>query len=56
MNNFNVFILRNVDIPEYHISITPDNHEDFQEQLDSLVLRYEQVIKEFGLKTKQSFF
>lgn len=56
MNCFNVFTLKNVDIPEYHISITPDNHEDFQDQLNNLVLRYEQVIKEFGLKTKHLVF
>lgn len=56
MNNLNVFILRDVDIPEYHVSITPDKQNCFEEQLDSLVVNYQQLLKEYGLKTKNLVF
>lgn len=52
MNKFNIFTLKDVDIPEYHISIAPDNQGSFQKQLDSLVLGYEEVVKKLGMKPK----
>lgn len=56
MNFFNVYSLKGVNIPEYHISIAPNSEGSFQEQLDSIVARYEQVIKECELKAKHLIF
>lgn len=38
MNNCNIFILEDVNIPEYHISLIPDNQGSFQ-QLVSQVFK-----------------
>lgn len=50
MKNTNIFRLKNVEIPEYHVSIVPQNHGSFQEQLNSLVASYEEVILTNQLK------
>lgn len=56
MNNFNVFNPGNVNSPEYHVSLIPDKVDNFQEQLDSLVSKYEQVLKNFELKSEYLLF
>ena len=56
MNSFNIFTLKGVESPEYHVSLTPDASESFQKQIDDLILKYEQVIKEFDLQDKHLVF
>lgn len=56
MKNTNIFRLKNVEIPEYHVSIVPQNHGSFQEQLNSLVASYEEVILTNQLKKKYLVF
>lgn len=56
MDNLNTFILKDVDIPEYHVSIAPEKYGSFTEQLDSLALKYKQVLEINGLKSKNLVF
>jgi len=56
MNNFNISILKDVNIPEYHVSLIPDKLGSFQQQLNSLVCKYKQLIKESELESKYLVF
>lgn len=56
MNNCNIFSLKNVDIPEYHISIIPDNKECFLKQLDSLITKYEEIASALELNANYLVF
>lgn len=56
MTEYKAFILGDVNIPEYHISLAPDNLDVFQEQLNNLSFKFEHVIKELGLENRHLVF
>lgn len=49
MKNYTLFSIENTQTPEYHIALKPDCYPDFEKQLDSLISKYDVVLKDLGL-------
>lgn len=56
MKNCKIFQLQTTNIPEYHISISPDYSTSFEEQLDSIVLKYTNLLDELKLSKERLLF
>lgn len=56
MKDYNIYKIQETDIPEYHVSLKPDNNESFQEQLESLSSKLENIFEELNIKKEHLVF